>query len=226
MAAASETRRMGALEDIARATEAERRRIAREIHDQLGQMLTALRIDTVRLRTRLAQKARPEPLLPELDAMVGLIDRTIESVRRIAAELRPPLLDDPGLASAIEWQAQEFESRTGLRTRVIRPACEPAIPEPVSTALFRIFQELLTNVARHAGASSLEVRLSASAGWVELEVQDNGRGFSPGQKRWALGLLGIQERVLLLDGSVCIEANPGRGTTVKVRIPLDANPLG
>ncbi len=215
----------GSAPDVERATEAERRRIAREIHDQLGQMLTALKIDMTRLRKRLASKTRPEALVPEVDSMAALVDATLAAARRIAAELRPRVLDDLGLSAAIEWQARDFESRTGVRTRISIPQEDLGVAEPAATAVYRICQEVLTNIARHAGATVVDVRLSRSGDLLELEVRDNGRGLPPETSRRpaSLGLLGMRERAALAGGDIGFDASPGRGTTVTLKIPIHAN---
>ena len=154
--------------------------------------------------------------------MIDLIDRTIREVRRIGRELRPAVLDDLGLVAAIEWQAQEFQSRTGVRCRLeISPDID--IPDPAcSTAVFRIFQEALTNVARHAQATEVRVKLAMSAGQLDLKVEDNGRGITEGSLAdpKSFGLVGMRERVLPWGGGVTIGSPDGGGTAVVVTIPI------
>jgi signal transduction histidine kinase len=192
--------------------EEERKRLARELHDQLGQALTAIKIDLNSLIHEQKQQS---------ESLFGLIDQTIESVRRISTELRPGILDDIGLVAAVEWAAEEFQARTGTKCEVSLPGMDIALdPEP-ATALFRILQETLTNVARHTNATRVDVRLAQEDENLMLEIHDNGQGIgeeqlSAGQ---SLGLLGMRERALLLGGELTISGDPTKGTTVKVRIP-------
>jgi signal transduction histidine kinase len=201
------------------AREAERTRIAREIHDTLGQTLTALKMDVSWIGRQLPD-ARPA-LVAKLAAMVTLIDETVVTVRRIATELRPGILDDLGLAAALEWQAQEFEHRTGIhcvfRARVDDSALDPV----VSTSAFRIFQESLTNVARHSAASRVAVTLEHIDSDLVLEVRDDGVGIAPADASnlRSIGLLGMRERAQLVGGALSISGAAGAGTTVRVRIP-------
>jgi PAS domain S-box-containing protein len=201
--------------------EDERSRIAREIHDELGQALTALRFDVRRLGG--SPPDDRQVALERMQAMTALIDGTIASVRRIATELRPGVLDDLGLGAAIEWQAQEFEARTGIRCSVTMTPTEVDLSREVSTAVFRIFQETLTNVARHANAHDVEIALSAAVDHVALVVRDDGRGITEAELagRRSLGLLGMRERALLLGGDVTIQGQPGQGTTVMLQVPLE-----
>jgi PAS domain S-box-containing protein len=202
--------------------EDERSRIAREIHDELGQALTGLRYDITWLagKALAAQPAFAERIID----MLQVLDDAVQSVRRISTELRPGLLDDLGLAAAIEWQAQEFQSRTGIGCHSRVEGDEPALEPRLATALFRIVQEALTNVARHAGASRVDVSLAEDATRVTLVVQDDGRGISEEELRNArsLGLLGMRERVAPFCGTVDIAGRPGMGTTVRVTVPLPA----
>src|SRR6184192_1377194 len=201
------------------AREAERARIAREIHDELGQALTALKIDLTWLRRRLPKPA-PE-LAGKVDGMEAILDGTAGAIQRIATELRPGVLDELGLQAAIQWQAREFETRTGIACRVEVPAEQPAVDAGRATAAFRIFQESLTNVARHAGASRVLVRFTLSAQALALSVEDNGRGISEGalSDSRSLGLLGIRERATNLGGTVTITAASGRGTLLTLSLP-------
>jgi PAS domain S-box-containing protein len=206
--------------------EEERTGIAREIHDELGQALTALRMDVAWLRTRLQDAEAPLPpregLLAKLEGMFELIDDTITRARRISSELRPGVLDDLGLEAAVEWQAQEFERRTGLRCQVRSLLPDLHLERDVSTALFRIFQEALTNVARHAAATRVDVEVRQEGGRVVLEVKDDGRGLNaePGSGRLSLGMLGMRERARRLGGSVAWTSARGAGTVVQASIPL------
>ena len=149
------------------------------------------------------------------------MDETIESVRRISTELRPGMLDDLGLAATVEWAAEEFASRTGTKCLLDLGAEEIAVDSETATAVFRIFQETLTNVARHANAREVKVRLAEENGDLTLEVHDNGRGIGEDELANAnsLGILGMRERALLLGGTLTITGQPGKGTTVRIRIP-------
>lgn len=201
--------------------EEERTRIAREVHDELGQALTAVKLELSRLRDQLPQA--PLSLVDTLQSIYALVDTTIQSVRRIATELRPVVLDQLGLVPAIEWQAREFQSRTAIQCTLDIYLRSVSLSQAGSTAMFRIFQEILTNVARHARASAVNINLQEQAGALVLEVRDNGRGVTDAElsNPKSLGLVGMRERALLLGGETTIKGTPGKGTTVKVRIPLD-----
>ena len=203
--------------------EAERTRIAREVHDELGQALTGLKLQLTWLASRLPRELKP--LEAQAHAMSERIDETIQSVRRIATELRPGILDTAGLQAALEWQANEFQSQTGIRCRVHSAVEETLSDQDLNTAFFRIFQETLTNIIRHAGASRVDVRLLESAGDLTLEVNDNGRGISEAEihNTRSIGLLGMRERAALLGGEVRLRGEPGKGTTAIVRIPRPAS---
>jgi len=201
--------------------EKERMNIAREIHDELGQALTALKMDLFWIKNRLP---KDEGLLHEkILSMVELVDKTGESVHRISAELRPGLLDDLGLAAAIEWQAEEFQRRTGISCDVSLDPEDFVTSQDMSTTIFRIFQETLTNIVRHAEASRVKVMLREKDNEINLEVSDNGRGITPEQVSHprSFGIIGIRERVNLLHGKVAIVGIPQGGTTVTVCIPYD-----
>lgn len=207
--------------------EEERARIAREIHDQLGQALTALQLDLAWVRRRLARcdgSAAPREIRDRLRAMSGLVDETMLSMRRIVTDLRPVVLDQLGLSAAIEWQAREFEARTGVRCLLRSSIRDRRFDPEISTAVFRIFQETLTNAARHSEARRVTVRLSVKRGVLRLEVKDNGRGIPQEAvgSRKSMGLMGMRERALLHGGVVVVSGVPGRGTSVRVRIPLAA----
>ena len=200
--------------------EEERARIAREIHDELGQVLTGLKMDATWLARQLAGTGKP--LVEKAQAMCQLIDSTMHLVRRISTGLRPEILDDMGLMAAIGWQANEFQKRMGMRCRLRLPEGEVVLDKERSTAVFRIFQEILTNIARHSKASGVEVNLSISGDLLELKVADDGIGISESQisRNGSLGLLGMRERAQLFGGKVSIHGVPGRGTTVSVSIPM------
>jgi len=203
--------------------EEERTLIARVIHDELGQTLTGLKMDVAWLQRHLD---RQQPaLLEKTQAMSDLIDTTIQTVRRISSELRPGLLDDLGLVATIEWQLQEFQTRSGIQGKLISASEETTLDADGATAAFRIFQEILTNVARHAQATQVEVSLEESTAFLTLQVQDNGRGITESEihSPKSIGLLGMQERARLRAGEVQFQGTPGKGTTVTVRLPLSMN---
>jgi PAS domain S-box-containing protein len=204
------------------ALEAERRRTARELHDELGQSLTALKMDLDSLRSALPPGQ--QELAERAQAMHALLDGTIAATRRIAADLRPLMLDDLGLAAALDWLTQNFSKHTGTATDLIIDDTVAQVPEPIASALYRITQESLTNVAKYAQATTAEIRLERDGDWVQLVVRDNGRGIGAADqnKRGTFGLLGIRERVTLLGGEAAISGEPGRGSEVRVRIPLAA----
>ena len=200
--------------------EAERTRIAREVHDQLGQALTALRMDVSWIEKGLLDEQ--DSLHQHVDTMKALIDDTIQTVRRIASELRPGILDDLGLAAALEWQTQEFARRTGLRFSFTHEGHLDHLDRNRSTATFRVFQEILTNIARHADASRIEVTLRGAADALTLIVKDNGRGINDldAVNSNSLGMLGMRERTQAWDGTIAFHSAPGEGTEVTVRIPI------
>ncbi len=198
--------------------EEERARISREVHDELGQSLTAVKMDLAWLAGRLPQT---DGLMRKRIRSTGqLADSIIQSIRRISTELRPAVLD-LGLAAAVEWQVQEFQARSGIQCKVRLLTQEVFSPE-VSTALFRILQETLTNVARHAKATRVEVVTQKQRDRLVLLIHDNGRGFDQADPSLSksLGLLGMRERAAILGGQVNISSAPGKGTTVTASIPL------
>ena len=201
--------------------EEERTHIAREIHDELGQMLTALKIDLSWLTPRLPKEQ--ELLLVKTKSMYQLIDMAIHTVQKISAELRPAVLDDLGLSAAIEWQAGEFEKVTEIRCEFSSNPEDIVLDQDRSTAIFRIFQEALTNVIRHANATKVKASLIEEAGKIVLRVRDNGEGIEKKQiiNPKAFGLIGMRERARFWGGEVKITGTPGRGTTVAVSIPLE-----
>ncbi len=200
--------------------EEERTYIAREIHDELGQACTAIKMDLALIGRKLTK--RQTALRAKVDSSIQLVDGTIVTLRRLASELRPRTLDDLGLPAALEAQAQEFESRTGIHCSVTLPEDPLTLDTDRSTAIFRIFQESLTNVARHAHATRVEARLRRENDRIIFQVFDNGTGFDPevAKARKSLGLIGMQERALLLNGDFKTEGMPGSGTTMTLTIPL------
>jgi signal transduction histidine kinase len=200
--------------------EEERTNVAREIHDELGQALTSIKIELAALVADLPSGTNPA--VARAKAVMQVVDDTIQRVRRISTELRPGVLDDLGLVAAVEWAAGDFQNRTGVKCDVSVPAGdELPMDRERATALFRIFQETLTNVARHASATHVRVRLTNYDHTVALEVRDNGRGIDESRifGRQSLGMLGMKERAFLLGGEFVIESTRGAGTTVIVRIP-------
>ena len=198
--------------------EEERAHIAREIHDELGQVLTGLKMEV----TWLAKRLKEQPLIDKTDSMCKLIDSSVQTVRKIATGLRPEMLDDMGLVAAVGWQAKEFQKRTGIRARVALPPESARVDIDVSTTMFRIFQEILTNVARHSRATRVDVDLAIGEERVSLAVADNGVGIAEDELhgRKSLGLLGMHERALLFGGEVKISGAAGEGTRVLVSIPI------
>ncbi|MGE8497671.1 MAG: PAS domain-containing sensor histidine kinase [Pseudomonas sp.] len=203
--------------------EEEKARIAREVHDELGQVLTVLKLETS--MCELSYAALDEGLGERLDNMKRLIAQLFQLVRDVASALRPPILD-AGLASAIEWQAQRFEARTQIPCLVEVPDELPVLPDGQAIGLFRVLQEALTNVLRHAGAHTVELRLERRDAMLCLSIVDDGRGFRPEAVGvHSFGLVGMRERVLMLGGSLLIDSRPGEGTTLTVTVPLDTAPL-
>jgi two-component system sensor histidine kinase UhpB len=202
--------------------EEERTHLARTIHDELGQALTGLKMDVAWLQKHLDQQQ--PALFEKTQAMSELIDVAVQAVRRIATELRPGILD-LSLIATIEWQLQEFQNRTGIESILVSAPDEIKLGADGSTTIFRIFQEILTNVARHAGATRVEVILEQTALFLSLQVQDNGRGITASEfnSPKSIGLLGMRERARLRGGMVQFHGTPGKGTTVTVRLPLDGN---
>ena len=207
--------------------EEERRRIARELHDEFGQALTGLKFDLAWFGMKLTQSPAPTSgtdLLNKVQAMSGSVDALLESVRTTAASLRPAMLDDLGLIPALECLATTFQLRTGARCAInVAPELSSIeLPSEVSAALFRIVQELLTNVMRHAAASHVRMRLYQGDGRVTLEVTDNGKGITRERMTTphSFGLRGIQERTSLLGGHFHIVGTPGVGTTACASVPV------
>jgi len=199
--------------------ELERKRIAREIHDDLGQNLLALRIEAEMLTSR--TKGSHEHLHKRSRATLMQIDTTIKSVRQIINDLRPTVLD-LGLSAAVEWQLNQFERRTGIQAELIDEHGDISLPDHCATAFFRILQESLTNIVRHARATKVVVELRLNGGWLSLTVRDNGCGLPPGgrNKHGSFGLVGIEERILILGGTCAVFSEPDGGTTVMVSAPV------
>jgi PAS domain S-box-containing protein len=200
-----------------KAREEERKHIARELHDELGQFLTALRMKISLLRVRFGE--HDAELTAHAKSMTELVDRNLQVVRDVAASLRPGALD-MGLQSALEWLVADFAGHVGIACVLDVIDREVDLDEMNATAIFRIVQESLTNVARHAGASRVTVTLDSEGAFCRVTVCDDGKGFDPGlTRRTSLGLLGMRERVLMVGGELDIDSAPGRGTTLVVRVP-------
>lgn len=200
--------------------EEERTRISREIHDELGQALTALKMDLTWLENHMAPDQ--EEMLNRIKSMSSLVRSTIRKMQEICQELRPGVLDDLGLVAAISWQAKEFRKRTGIPCHLILSGTDLQPGRAVSEALFRVFQETLTNIIRHARATEVNIILCKNGDHLRLVVQDNGVGISSEQltNPNALGLIGIRERIYALNGTVTIKGVPGQGTTISVSVPF------
>ncbi|MGD1153821.1 MAG: PAS domain S-box protein [Syntrophales bacterium] len=207
--------------------EEQRKEIAREIHDELGGALTGLKIDLSRLSRSAPKnwhKTKRDSLLSKILEMTKLIDETIGKVRRLVTELRPSILDDFGLPAALEWQLQEFQKRTGIQSKFVSTLEYINLDEELSTAVFRIFQESLTNVARHANATKVTATLYKEADGLVLKVEDNGKGISEDDihNTKSVGLIGMRERASFLGGTVNFSGEPSKGTTVLVQFPFEA----
>ena len=204
--------------------EEERAAMAREVHDELGQQVTGLKMDVSWISKRITTEN--EPVKQKVKGILELLDNTVKTVRKIATDLRPSILDDLGLAEAMQWHSQEFEKRSGIPTRFDSNISQLTIPGNISIALFRIYQESLTNVARHANATVVESNLQLRNDELVLKITDNGKGFDmskTGQKK-TLGLLGMKERTQMMGGRYEIISQPGKGTTVLVSVPWIATP--
>ena len=203
------------------AREEERIHIAREIHDELGQQLTVLKMDISWLNKKIKTLDQPA-LVAKTEEIVQMLNDTVNSVRRISSDLRPGLLDDLGLAAAIEWHLIEFGNRSGVKTDFITVETDIVIPQPLATGLFRIYQESVTNIARHAEATEVVVELFIEEHAIAMTITDNGKGFdvtSVGRKK-TLGMLGMQERTVMMGGKFRLRRNPDRGMKVEVNVPL------
>ncbi|MFC2172687.1 PAS domain S-box protein [Acidobacteriota bacterium] len=200
--------------------EAERTRIARELHDQLGQVLTGLKFHLSWVYESL--ESQPQEASKKLESMLELIDGTIHTVRRICSELRPGVLDEIGLTAAIEWQAEQFEDQTGIRCETVIEPAHDELDRDLSTALFRILQEALTNIARHANASAASVSLTETDDQIVLSIKDDGKGIREESiiSQESYGLIGMRERAHSWGGAVRIMGLPGQGTTVTVSLPF------
>lgn len=202
--------------------EEERLMVAREVHDELGQLLTVLKIDLTLLKNNFQKSKVSDSVVSELLSMIKIADSGIESVQRIATALRPLILEDLGLLEGIEWYTKDFEKRTGIRCEIKIPGGILSLEKDASIALFRIFQEALTNAARHSEANSIQVSCLEEGPFIILKIQDNGIGIDPKKMNQSksLGLIGMRERAVVLGGEVSISGETEKGTSVIVKIPI------
>ncbi len=209
---------------VATAREEERAAVARQLHDELGQDLTALKYELVHTATLLVEAGLPRHLIDRLQSLIGVVELTTSAVRRIAHDLRPPALDHLGLAAAIEFEAAAVARRTGMRCRVSSLPHGTHLDHQHAIAAFRVFQEAMTNITRHANASAVRIRLSEARRIFTMDIQDNGRGITKAQASHAasIGLLSMREAVEPLGGTLAVSGRRGRGTRVIVRLPVPA----
>ncbi len=202
--------------------EEEQKRIAREVHDELGQQITGLKMDVAWIWKKIAALGGIESIETRLKEMVELLDAAVKTIRKISSELRPGILDDMGLVAALEWQALEFQKRFQIPIEFKAPSRQQELDAATATGLFRLFQESLTNIARHSGATHVAAEMVMSDNDVTLIISDNGKGFDTEaqQGKKTLGLLGMRERALMMNGKLVIESKPGAGTTVKIYVPI------
>ncbi|HJQ12054.1 MAG TPA: histidine kinase [Gemmatimonadaceae bacterium] len=207
--------------------EEERKEVARDIHDELGQALTGLKLDISWMKSRLP---RDDEMMAQCASVLQRIDQTLTSVRRIATSLRPSVLDQLGLTAAAEWQGQEFRARTGIDVDMDISTDGSAISDNLGSSAFRILQESLTNVARHAKATKVSIRLQQTSRLLRLEVKDNGVGIATrcleSSDTTSLGVIGMRERALACGGELDICPNSDGGTTVQLRVPLNGDASG
>ncbi len=213
-------RQLSARADAAR--EEERALIARELHDELGQLLTGLKIDITWLAHELTRDPnRPtNDVVNRLQAMAGLVELSMKTIQQIVSRLRPAVLDHFGLTEGLQWEAAAFEQRTGIRCRVSGGTRSELAPDR-ATAVFRIFQEALTNVARHAHAGAVRISVRETSRNLMLDIRDNGRGITAAdaQAPQSTGIVGMRERARLLGGELMVTGTRGRGTRIALRIP-------
>jgi PAS domain S-box-containing protein len=205
--------------NIQTAREEERTRVAREIHDELGQTLTGLRLDIGMVKKQVP--AEMTELHGKLDQISDTVVGGIQTVRRIMTNLRPSVLDEAGLVAAMEWQCRDFKARTGIHCRFLCKETEFDLDDESTNAIFRLSQEMLTNAAKHSGAARVTIELKQNKQWVQLEVRDNGRGITDAEinNPVTAGLLGMRERVRLLNGEITFHGVQGRGTRIRVKLP-------
>jgi signal transduction histidine kinase len=210
---------------VLRVQEEDRARISRELHDEVGQSLTVLRMQIELLEHAAARDA--DALSPRLAELRGLADRTLQEVRRISHHLRPQMLDELGLVATLQWLARTFRQCAGIEVELAHEGMEAPFDAEIGTLVFRVVQEALTNMAKHARTASAQVRLRRTADRVFLHVEDQGVGFEPGAvfgpggEDGGFGLRGIRDRVRLFAGRFAVRSSPGAGTTIEVEVPLD-----
>ncbi len=204
--------------------EEEQRRIAREVHDELGQLITGITMDVSWIKKKVATQPGLEPIALKLEEISALLDSSVNTVRKISSELRPAILDDMGVVAALEWQTNIFEKRFSIPVKFSSTRSAFAVSRDLATGLFRMYQESLTNIARHANAKKVIASLNFEENQLVLTITDDGKGFDPVQarERKSLGLLGMRERALMMDGVLDIRSSPGAGTTVIVSVPFVA----
>ncbi len=208
------------------AREEERANIARELHDELGQTLTAIKLELARTTGALRNDQVDRQTIDRIQSLTGLVEIGISTVKRIATNLRPATLDHLGLAAAIRWEASAFQATTGVRCYIRAPRETTHLTADQQTVVFRIFQEALTNVVRHARASAVHVTLAEGKGVFELRIRDNGRGIKEAEMTHpgAIGLLGMRERAAIIGGAFNITGRPAKGTAITVRVPTTTSP--
>ena len=201
--------------------EEERTILSREIHDEFGQSLTGLKMDLAWLARRLPRDQ--DALVQKADSMLKLVDESVKLIRKISTRLRPGILDDFGLLAAMEWQAREFDHRTGIRCSMSSNTKDIHLDKNASSSIFRVFQEALTNIARHSEATKVDVRLRQGRNKLVMKIHDNGRGLRDDevQPHKSLGILGMRERIQLMEGTFTIQGAPGRGTKIRVSVPTE-----
>jgi signal transduction histidine kinase len=198
--------------------EEERISIAREMHDELGQLLTGFKMDVSWLSKNLNNHENPV-IRERLAGMVNIVDDAVKFVRKISSELRPSLLDNLGLIPALEWHGEEFEKRFNIEVQFNSQIKELSISSEIATGMFRIYQESLTNVARHAEAKKVSVTIGIIDYHLLLTISDDGKGFNTSDNKKTLGLLGMKERALMIEGKLEIKSEPGKGTTIIISVP-------
>ena len=199
------------------AQENDRRAISRELHDEVGQALTGVRVELANLSQRIRMRDT-QGAEDKLDEIKELVEESLGVVRNMALLLRPSMLDDLGLVPALQWQGREVSKRTGLRVRIMAEGVSDDLPEEHKTCIYRVVQESLHNCAQHAEATTVRVTVQQEAECIRLAIQDDGKGFQPGQER-GMGLLGMEERAANLGGTFSIDARPGQGTTLSIVLP-------
>jgi PAS domain S-box-containing protein len=210
--------------------EEEQKRIAREVHDELGQQITGLKMDVAWIRKKIAGHTESVSIQEKLKEMTTLLDSAVKTIRKIASELRPSILDDMGLIAALEWQTLEFQKRFSIPVVFKSSVRQLELDPTIATNLFRLYQESLTNIARHADAKNASAELDVHKKQVTLSITDDGKGFEVGESddKKTLGLLGMKERVLMMNGELEIKSEPGKGTTIIIKVPihyLEAKPM-